>query len=151
MTKDKITIYTDGACSGNQSKENKGGWGAVLLFNGKVKEINGGEVNTSNQRMELTATIKALESLKTNKHPVEVFSDSAYLVNCMNDKWYEKWLKNGWRNAKREPVENQDLWEKLITLIDTYEVSFHKVKGHSGDEYNELADKLAREGIKELT
>ena len=83
MTKDKITIYTDGACSGNQKKENKGGWGAVLLFNGKVKEINGGEVYTSNQRMELTATIKALESLKTNKHPIEIFS--AFKVRGQRD------------------------------------------------------------------
>lgn len=147
--KDKIIIYTDGACSGNQRKENKGGWGAVLLFNEHMKELKGGELNTTNQRMELTASIKALESLKTNDHPVEIISDSAYLVNCMNQGWYIKWQLNGWRNAKREPVENQDLWEKLIELKKKFNVTFHKVKGHSGDEYNERADKLAREGLKE--
>ncbi|MBN1979982.1 MAG: ribonuclease HI [Chitinivibrionales bacterium] len=145
-----ITIYCDGACSNNQSKTNVGGWGAVLLFNDKRKEIFGGQRDTTNQRMELTACIKALESLKTSKYNVAIFSDSAYLVNCINKKWYIKWQENGWMNSQKQPVENQDLWKQLLLLYARYTVTVNKVAGHSGHPLNERADFLARQGIAEL-
>ena len=145
--KESVIIYCDGACSGNQFNYNKGGWGAVLLFKDRKKEINGGDVNTSNQRMELTACIMALKSVKSNAYPVKVYSDSAYLINCMQQKWYEKWQMNGWKNSKKEPVENKDLWEELIKLLGNFDISFHKVKGHAGEELNERADLLARMGM----
>ncbi|HQJ74005.1 MAG TPA: ribonuclease H [Bacteroidota bacterium] len=138
-----IKIYCDGACSGNQNKNNIGGWGALLIFNEKVKKINGGEKNTTNQRMELTACIKALEAIKSTKYPIEIYTDSAYLYNCIQQKWYEKWEQNGWKNSKKLPIENKDLWEKLLNLIKKYNPTFIKVKGHSGDKYNDEADKLA--------
>jgi len=148
--KEKIIIYCDGACSGNQFKSNVGGWGAVLQYKDKEKEIYGGEIDTTNQRMELTACIKALEELKVHHIPVHVYSDSAYLVNCMLQKWYVNWRRNGWKNAKKEPVTNKELWVRLLELVDRYDVTFHKVKGHSGDPLNEVADLLANKGMDEL-
>lgn len=145
---DHIIIYCDGACSGNQSTENAGGWGAVLKYKDRVKELHGGERNTSNQRMELTACIKALEAIKRRDKPVAVYSDSAYLINCMQQKWYVRWRKNGWKNAKKQPVENRDLWERLLELLDGLNVKFHKVEGHAGVELNERADELARLGAE---
>lgn len=145
----KVIIYTDGACRGNQFDKGHGGWGAILRFEGKEKEIWGGETDTTNNRMEMTAVVKALETLKTDKYPVEIYSDSAYIVNCFKSKWYVKWEQNGWKNAKKEPVENRDLWERLLELYRKYSVSFVKVKGHSGDEYNEKADALANKGADE--
>ncbi|MBI5020574.1 MAG: ribonuclease HI [Ignavibacteriales bacterium] len=144
----KIIIYCDGACSGNQFSKNAGGWGAVLNFGDLTKEIYGGEKNTSNQRMEITACIKALEAIKKEEVKISIYSDSAYLVNCMNERWYESWLKNGWKNAKKKPVENQDLWMRLLELLKKHEVDFHKVTGHSGNKLNERADKLAHHCIE---
>ncbi len=147
----KIIVYTDGACSGNQHDENIGGYGAVLIYKDNKKEIYGGEINTTNNRMELMACIKALEALKRKDIPVHIHTDSAYLCNCFNQKWYVKWLKNGWINSKKEPVENKELWNQLIDLVNTFEsISFIKVKGHSGVELNELADALANKGMKEI-
>lgn len=148
MIKKNIIIYCDGACSGNQFSKNVGGWGVVLQFDGMTKEIFGGEENTTNQRMEITACIKALEALKKDGIKIDLYSDSAYVVNCMNHRWFETWLKNGWKNAKKKPVENQDLWIRLLELLKKYKVTFHKVEGHSGDPNNERADKLAQKGIK---
>ncbi len=147
---EKVTIYCDGACSGNQFKGNRGGWGAVLSYKGAVKEIRGGAKNTSNQRMELTACIEALECLKGDSVAVAVFSDSAYLVNGMQQKWYERWETNGWLTYSRKPVENRDLWERLIALARRHQIVFKKVAGHSGVEQNERADELARMAIGEL-
>lgn len=144
-----VVIYCDGACSGNQFGENSGGWGAVLSYKGNIKELHGGERNTTNQRMEITACIKALEQLKRKDLPVEIHSDSAYLINCMQRKWYQRWEKNGWKNAKKEPVENKDLWVRLLRLVSHVNVRFHKVRGHSGISLNERADKLAQQGIHE--
>jgi ribonuclease HI len=149
MKKEKIIIYCDGACSGNQFNSNKGGWGAVLKYKDHTKEICGGEKNTTNQKMELTAAIKALEEIKIKNVPIEIYSDSAYLVNCMKQKWYFKWQQNGWINSKKEPVANKELWTRLLELIKIYKVDFHKVVGHSGDELNEMADQLANKGIEE--
>ncbi len=148
MSHDQIIIYCDGACSGNQFGTNRGGWGAVLLFQNHRKEIFGGEKNTTNQRMELTACISALESLKRIDLPVVICSDSAYLVNCMQQKWYEKWQRNGWKNAKKQPVENRDLWERLLDVLSKFKTSFRKVEGHVGIELNERADQLARLGAE---
>ena len=143
----RITIYCDGACSGNQHRTNTGGWGAILKYGDTVKEIYGGEPNTTNQRMELTACIRALEQIKSTGYGIDVYTDSAYLANCMLQKWYVAWQRNGWKNAKKDPVENRDLWEKLITFLPLHKITFHKVAGHSGDELNERADELARLGI----
>ncbi|MCX6004270.1 MAG: ribonuclease HI [Chloroflexi bacterium] len=144
-----MIIYCDGACSGNQFQKNIGGWGAILRYKDSVKEIYGGEINTSNQRMELTACIKALEQLKPGDHEITVYTDSAYLFNCIHKKWYLNWQKNGWRNARKQPVENRDLWERLLNLTASQKVDFRKVAGHSGDELNERADTLAKKGIEE--
>jgi ribonuclease HI len=148
-TTNKIIIYCDGACSGNQFENNVEGWGAILIFKNKKKEIFGGEKNTTNQRMELTACIKALEQLKSKHYSIEIYSDSAYLINCINHAWYKKWEKNGWKNSKKEPVENRDLWETLLELINDYNPKFIKVEGHSGIALNEMVDKLAQLGIKQ--
>jgi len=148
---EKIIIYCDGACSNNQQRENRGGWGAVLLYKGLAKEISGAERNTTNNRMELLACIKALEAVKNRSLPVEVFTDSAYLANCLLQRWHVRWQKNGWQTAGKKPVENKDLWLRLLALKDKFaHVSFHKVAGHSNIPLNERADELAREAIQAL-
>jgi len=143
----KITIYTDGACSGNPGP---GGWGAVLIYKDNIKEIYGGEKQTTNQRMEIKAVIEALKALKVKDWEVTVFSDSAYVVNAFNQNWIDNWQKNGWRNSKKEPVANQDLWKELMEVVPKNRIVLKKVKGHSGDKYNDLCDHLARKAIKEL-
>ncbi|QGU00870.1 Ribonuclease HI [Candidatus Syntrophocurvum alkaliphilum] len=142
----EVTIYTDGACSGNPGP---GGWGAVLIYGEKIKEIYGYEDNTTNQRMELKAVIEALKMLKVTGWKVEVYSDSAYIVNAFNQKWIENWERNGWKNSKKDPVANQDLWKELVELSSRNTVILKKVKGHSGDKWNDRSDELARLGIKE--
>ncbi len=139
----KITIYTDGACSGNPGP---GGYGAVLIYQDNFKELAGYEPQTTNQRMELLAAAAALEALK---EPCEVvlYSDSAYLVNAFNNYWLNNWQKNGWLNSKKQPVENQDLWQLLLTQSRRHRINWQKVKGHAGDKYNEICDKLARQAI----
>ena len=135
----KVTLYTDGACSGNPGR---GGWGAVLLFGAFEKQMSGVNENTTNNQMELTAVIEGLKALK---EPCEVlvYSDSAYVVNAFNNNWIEGWQKNNWRNSKKEPVANRELWEELISLTNIHKVIFNKVKGHAGDKYNEICDSLA--------
>lgn len=122
----------------------------MLKYRQHVKELFGGERNTSNQRMELTACIRALEEIKSKDKPIEIYSDSAYLVNCMHQQWYVRWERNGWKNVKKQPVENQDLWMRLLELLDERDVKFKKVQGHAGVEMNERADELARIGTKEV-
>ncbi len=143
----EITIYTDGACSGNPGP---GGWGAVLLSGDHSKEIKGGEKATTNQRMEMQAVIEALSALKVTDREVTVYSDSAYVVNAFQQNWLGKWQRNGWLNSKKEPVANKDLWQQLQHLTRKNKVKMLKVKGHSGDKYNERCDQLARQAIKEL-
>ena len=140
----KVIIYTDGACSGNPGP---GGWGAILMYDEMKKEISGGEKNTTNNIMELTAAIKALECLKFPCE-VELYSDSAYLVNAFNQKWIEGWIKNNWKNSNKEEVKNKELWEKLIDLNKIHKIKFIKVKGHSDNIYNNRCDELARNEIK---
>ena len=138
-----VIVYTDGACSGNPGP---GGWGAVLLYGANKKEISGGEEKTTNQRMELQAAIAALELLK-EPCQVKLHSDSAYLVNAFKQRWFDKWLRNGWVNSKKEPVVNRDLWEKLLDLDRKHEIEWVKVKGHADDELNNRCDELAREAV----
>ncbi len=141
----KIILYTDGACSGNPGL---GGWGAILFYNGKEKILSGGEQNTTNNRMELTAVIKGLQALK-EICDVEVYSDSAYVVNAFLQGWVDNWIKNGWKSSKGK-VLNIDLWEMLLEQTDKHNVSWHKVKGHSDNENNNRCDGLARGEIEKL-
>ena len=135
----KVVLYTDGACSGNPGP---GGYGAVLIYGGVETEIFGGEKSTTNNKMEMMAVIKGLEALK-EPCEVEVYSDSAYIVNAIEQGWIESWKKNGWRKADKKPVKNVDLWEKLLELMDKHKVIFNKVKGHADDEYNNRCDRIA--------
>jgi len=132
-----IDIYTDGACSGNQFENNAGGWGAILEYGKHTKEIYGGELNTTNNRMEMTALIEGLSSLTKKNYDVRVFSDSSYLIDCLRKRWYEKWQVNGWRKADKKPVENKDLWEKLLRYLPEYEFRFYLIKGHIGKSARE--------------
>ena len=131
-TKQAINIYTDGACSGNQFDTNERGWGAILEYGNHSKELYGGEANTTNNRMELTALIEALSALTKKDYDIRVFSDSAYLIDCMRKRWHEKWRLNGWLKSDKKPVENKDLWEKLLSFLPDYEFRFYLVKGHIG-------------------
>ncbi|WP_289140978.1 ribonuclease HI [uncultured Brevibacillus sp.] len=142
----EVQIYTDGACSGNPGP---GGWGAVLMYGQHIKEMSGAEPNTTNNRMELQAAISALSSLK-EACKVTLYSDSAYLVNCFKQGWYKGWLKNGWKNSKGQPVENQDLWKELLRLMDIHQVEYVKVKGHADNKWNNRCDELATGAIKKL-
>ena len=135
----KVTIYTDGACSGNPGA---GGWGAVLFYGNIKKEISGYEPLTTNNKMELTAAIEALDKLKVPCE-VDLYSDSAYLINGFNEGWVNNWMLNGFRNAKKKPVENAELWQKLIELISIHKITWIKVKGHADNEYNNSCDTLA--------
>ncbi|HVT03279.1 MAG TPA: ribonuclease HI [Thermoanaerobaculia bacterium] len=136
----EVIIYTDGACSGNPGP---GGWGAVLMYDDTLKEISGGEKMTTNNRMEIMGVIQALESLK-RQCVARVHSDSAYVINCFRDGWYVSWERNGWRNSKKQPVENRDLWERLLVQVRKHRVEWVKVKGHSNDKWNNRCDELAR-------
>ena len=135
----KVTIYTDGACSGNPGK---GGWGAVLFYRDEKREISGYEENTTNNKMELTAAIKALERLK-EPCEVELYSDSAYLVNAFLEGWLTKWQMNGFKSSNKKPVQNVDLWQKLIELNNIHKITWIKVKGHADNVYNNRCDPLA--------
>ncbi|MGN1122558.1 MAG: ribonuclease HI [Eubacteriales bacterium] len=135
----KITIYTDGACRGNPGK---GGWGAVLIYNGKSKELSGGARETTNNKMELTAAIEALRALK-EPCEVELYSDSKYLTDAINKGWVYGWKKNGWIKSDKKPALNVDLWEQLLALMQTHKVTYIWVKGHNGTPYNERCDELA--------
>ena len=141
-----VSIYTDGACSGNPGP---GGWGCVLVYGTRMKELQGAEENTTNQRMELMAAIAALEALK-EPCKAGLFSDSAYLINAFNLGWLINWQQNGWINSRKQPVENQDLWRRLLKAAEGHDITWRKVKGHAGNELNERCDALAREAVKGL-
>ncbi|MFS1514379.1 ribonuclease HI [Chengkuizengella sp. SCS-71B] len=141
----EVIIYTDGACSGNPGP---GGWGAILLYGEHRKEISGGEPNTTNNRMEMIAVIESLKKLKS-PCKVKVHSDSAYIVNCFKQGWIHNWKRNGWKNSKKQPVENQDLWKTLDDLMKIHDVEYIKVKGHSDNELNNRCDFLAVQAAKE--
>jgi len=143
---DKVVIYTDGACSGNPGP---GGWGSILMYKDIKKEISGGQPDTTNNIMELTAVIEGLKLLK-HECEVEIYSDSAYVVNAFNNKWIYGWMKNNWKTSSKEPVKNKELWEELFSLTKIHIIKFIKVKGHSDNEFNNRCDELAREAIKRL-
>ena len=170
-----VNIYTDGACAGNQSEENLGGWGCVLEYGGAEKTLCGGEDNTTNNRMELKALAEGIKALTRKGLHLRIFSDSSYLVNCFKKGWYLSWEKNGWKNSKKQPVENQDLWKELLSLLKDFSYEVFLIKGHlkiptekdylqfvknNGDafsfadfarisEYNNRCDELANVYIKE--
>jgi len=125
-----VNIYTDGACSGNQTEKNYGGWGAILEYGKNKKEAFGGELNTTNNRMELTALANALEMLTREDLDIRIFSDSSYLIRCINEKWYENWEKNGWKTSAKKPVENRDLWERILLHLQKHNIVVFLVKGH---------------------
>lgn len=140
-----VQIYTDGACSCNPGP---GGWGAILMYNGKEKRISGGEEMTTNNRMELLAVINALSCLK-EKCEVEVFSDSAYVVNAYLQNWVKEWKAKGWRK-KGSPIKNLELWQQLDSLVSQHCLKFVKVKGHSDNVYNNECDKMARSEVDKI-
>ena len=141
----QVTIYTDGACSGNPGP---GGWGAVLMFMGFRREISGFDPSTTNNRMELTAAIEALSALK-EPCEVQLYSDSSYLVNAFQQRWLANWQRRGWVKSDKKPVENKDLWLKLLDLTGVHSVTWNKVKGHADNKENNRCDELATLAIKQ--
>ncbi len=139
----RVQVFTDGACSGNPGP---GGWGAILKYKGNVRELSGGEADTTNNRMEMLAAISALEAL-TRPCLVDLYTDSSYLKGGIT-QWIHGWVRNGWKTADKKPVKNADLWQRLMAARDRHEVSWHWVKGHAGHTENERADELAREGMR---
>ena len=142
----RVTIYTDGACSGNPGP---GGWGAVLQYGDAKKEINGGTSETTNNRMEMMAAIIALESLK-RPMAVDLYTDSTYVRSGITE-WLPGWKRRNWRTAAKKPVKNVDLWQRLDSAAAAHQIAWHWVKGHAGNPGNERADELAREGIPTVT
>lgn len=142
---EQIEIFTDGACKGNPGP---GGWGALMRYKGKERELYGGEPDTTNNRMELLAVISALEVL-TRPASVRVTTDSRYVQNGITG-WIKNWKRNGWKTAARKPVKNSDLWQRLDQLVAIHDVRWAWVKGHSGHPENELADSLANKGVEEF-
>ena len=134
-----VDIYTDGACSGNPGP---GGWGAILCYRGTEKEVSGGERHTTNNRMELTAVIEALKLLKEPCH-VELWSDSKYVIDALQKGWAESWKKRGWIKSDKKPALNPELWDELLTLTHIHDMSYHWVKGHAENRYNNRCDALA--------
>ena len=163
-SKKEIHLWTDGSSHNNEEFKGLGGFGYVLLYgdfsNADIHteycskantKVGWGEgLDTTNQREEIKAVIRGLQRITTSQIPIEVFSDSAYVINCMNQKWYNGWIKNGWKNSKNQPVSNRDLWEELLQTIkdNKLDVKFTKIKGHDGSYYNELADDLAKQGLE---
>ena len=142
----QVSIYTDGACRGNPGR---GGWGAILVYQGREKELSGGDAATTNNRMELTGAVEALSRLKRPCR-VSLYSDSKYLVDAMKLGWAARWEKNGWKRNAKEKALNPDLWEKLLSLCRTHEVEFIWVKGHADNPYNNRCDALAVGEYKKL-
>lgn len=140
----QVTVYTDGACSGNPGP---GGWGAILIYKENEKELSGYASDTTNNRMELTAVINALRALNVPCE-VDLYTDSSYVCNAFNLKWIDHWTANGWKTSAKKSVENRDLWETLIELTQYHSVTFHKVKGHADNVYNIRCDRLAVNAYK---
>lgn len=140
----KIDIYTDGACSCNPGP---GGWAAVLIYKDNIKKISGFVNETTNNRMEIFSIIKAFDALKQHCR-VDVYSDSSYVINSFNKGWIDNWESNNWKKSNKKQVENQDLWRQLLLYVKKHKVTWHKVKGHSENKYNNLCDKLATDEIK---
>ena len=146
----EVFIYTDGACRGNGTKSNIGGYGILLMYKGIIKEVNYSCFNTTNNEMELKSVVEALKLLKEPCN-VNLYTDSAYVVNSINQKWIYGWCKNGWKNSKKQSVANIDLWKKLLELMHIHNVTINKVKGHSDNEYNNRCDELANIAMDKLS
>lgn len=145
---DNILIYTDGSCTNNRKDSGIGGYAAIIYKNKYPVFISGYEENTTNQRMEMMGVISSLEYILTPSK-ITLCTDSAYVYNCMCDKWYESWRKNGWKNAKNEPVANKDLWERMLTILEFHEsVKFVKVKAHKDNPFNNKCDELAKDIVE---
>ena len=142
----RVDLYTDGACSGNPGK---GGFGGILMYNGREKEYSGYEPETTNNRMELRAVIEGLKMLKESVE-LHIYSDSAYVVNAFLEGWIDNWQKNNWRTANKKDVQNIDLWKDLLIELDKHVVVWHKVKGHADNEYNNRCDSLAVMAITKI-
>ena len=142
----KVDLYTDGACSGNPGK---GGYGGILMYNGREKEYSGFEAETTNNRMELRAVIEGLKMLKESVE-LHIYSDSAYVVNAFLEGWIDNWQKNNWRTANKKEVQNIDLWKEMLVELDKHAVVWHKVKGHADNEYNNRCDSLAVNAISKI-
>lgn len=140
----KVVIYTDGACSGNPGP---GGWGTILMYKDTKKELSGSNLQTTNNIMEITAVIEGLKLLK-EPCDIEVYSDSAYVVNAFSQGWIYNWIKKNWQTSNKEPVKNKELWQELYALVQKHNVKFIKVKGHSDNEFNNRCDELARKAIE---
>lgn len=136
----KVTLYTDGSCFSNPGP---GGWACVLIYNGVEKQLSGGKNETTNNEMEITAVLNGLKALK-EPCDVNVYSDSAYVVNTFNKHWIEGWMKNGWKNSAKKEVKNKELFQEVYSLTQVHKVTFNKVQGHADDKYNNLCDELAR-------
>lgn len=150
----KVRIFTDGACSGNPGP---GGWAAIFNYKDKTRILSGGEIETTNNKMELLAVVNSLKRIIQSKSETgfEIYSDSAYVVNAINDNWIKSWIKNGWKNSKNEEVKNQELWKKLLGYLNyakanDLKIEFVKVKGHDGNTFNEMADKIAKEEVLKI-
>ena len=143
--KKQVTIYTDGACSGNPGP---GGWGAILMYQEQKKELSGFEPETTNNRMELRAVIEAVRALKVSC-VIKIHTDSAYVCNAFHQNWLNNWKANGWKTASKRDVENQDLWRELLDVLHIHTFEFVKVKGHSDNPFNNRCDELARFAIKQ--
>lgn len=140
----QVTVYTDGACSGNPGP---GGWGAILMYHGREKELSGFDPATTNNRMEVTAAIRALSAL-TEPCDVTLYSDSTYLVKAFNDRWLSGWVRRNWKTSSGTPVENRDLWETMLALTERHKVKFVWVKGHASNPGNNRCDEMARGQIE---
>ena len=138
-----VTVYTDGACRGNPGP---GGWAALIFDGGDEHIVSGFEPHTTNQRMELRAAIEGLAAI-ADARDVELYTDSSYVMNCFVARWWERWERNGWLGAAKQPVTNRDLWERLLAETRRHDVTWHKVKGHSGHPLNDRVDLLARQAI----
>jgi ribonuclease HI len=139
----EVVVYTDGACSGNPGP---GGWAAIIIDGGGERVVSGGEATTTNQRMELRAAIEGLAAISGLRR-VHLYTDSAYVMNCFRDRWWERWENNGWIGTNRKPVANRDLWERLLAEVRQHGVIWHKVAGHSGEPLNDRVDALARAAV----
>jgi ribonuclease HI len=142
----EVILYTDGACSGNPGP---GGWGALLLWKGKEREITGGAPDTTNNRMEMMAVIEGLKALKKPCH-VKIHSDSALIVNTFKQGWIKNWQKRGWKKSNKKPVENRDLWEKMLKAMEPHTIEWIKVKGHADNQLNNRVDQLAVEASQKF-
>lgn len=148
----EVKTWCDGGSRGNGSPEAIAGIGVVLLYRDNIKTYHEGFLQKTNNQMEIIAVIKSLSMLVRHDLKVEVYSDSAYVVNCMNDKWHVGWKKNGWKNSKKKPVENRQLWEELLEQVEKFDdIEFIKVKGHADDVYNNMADELANKAMDSIT